>query len=174
MELSSVILTTGSSVGFFRLVNAGVSKLSMPDSACRNAWKWRNISTSFVHSFITAIWAVLWWVKPNKYSFNPVPLNVDLIGNYWFRSVKFGSTVSSMGSGVLRGCTQNVLWILNFTSFDFDCSLSNVDQSWFFLYPLQVFIISLGINLNTYMMQEEADCTLKWKFTGQNVKMSLK
>ncbi|KAF3692823.1 TLC domain-containing protein 2 [Channa argus] len=59
MELSSVLLTTGSSVGFFRLVNAGVGKLPLPQSACKNAWKWRNISTSFVHSFITAIWAVL-------------------------------------------------------------------------------------------------------------------
>ncbi|KAM4566062.1 TLC domain-containing protein 2 [Odontesthes bonariensis] len=59
MELSSVILTTGGSFAFFRLVNAGVGKLPMPESACRNAWKWRNISTSFVHSFITAIWAVL-------------------------------------------------------------------------------------------------------------------
>ncbi|XP_031716994.1 TLC domain-containing protein 2 [Anarrhichthys ocellatus] len=58
MELSSVILTTGSSVGFFRLVNTGFRKLPMPESACRNAWKWRNISTSIVHSFITAIWAV--------------------------------------------------------------------------------------------------------------------
>ncbi|XP_074498037.1 TLC domain-containing protein 2 [Sebastes fasciatus] len=59
MELSSVILTTGSSVGFFSLVNAGVGQLPMPESACRNAWKWRNIATSFTHSFITAIWAVL-------------------------------------------------------------------------------------------------------------------
>ncbi|XP_069545872.1 TLC domain-containing protein 2 [Brachyistius frenatus] len=59
MELSSVILTTGGSVGFFRLVNAGVGKLPVPESACRNAWKWRNISTSGVHSFITAIWGVL-------------------------------------------------------------------------------------------------------------------
>ncbi|XP_059187351.1 TLC domain-containing protein 2 [Centropristis striata] len=59
MELSSVIITTGSSVGFFRLVNAGVGRLPMPEAACRNAWKWRNISTSSVHSFITAIWAVL-------------------------------------------------------------------------------------------------------------------
>lgn len=59
MELSSVILTTGSSFGFFTLVNAAVSKLPMPDSARRNAWKWRNIATSFVHSFITAVWAVL-------------------------------------------------------------------------------------------------------------------
>ncbi|KAM6933142.1 TLC domain-containing protein 2 [Xenentodon cancila] len=59
MELSSVILTTGGSIGFFRLMNAGVSKLPIPESACRNAWKWRNISTSSVHSLITAIWAVL-------------------------------------------------------------------------------------------------------------------
>ncbi|KAL7400414.1 hypothetical protein ABVT39_011996 [Epinephelus coioides] len=59
MELSSVILTTGSSVGFFKLVNIAVDNVPMPESARRNAWKWRNISTSFVHSFITAIWAVL-------------------------------------------------------------------------------------------------------------------
>ncbi|XP_072318818.1 TLC domain-containing protein 2 [Eucyclogobius newberryi] len=59
MELSSVILTTGGSVAFFRLVNAGIGQLPMPESARRNAWKWRNIATSFVHSFVTAIWAVL-------------------------------------------------------------------------------------------------------------------
>ncbi|XP_032364616.1 TLC domain-containing protein 2 isoform X2 [Etheostoma spectabile] len=59
MELSSVILTTGCSVGFFKLVNVVIKKLPMPESAYRNAWKWRNISTSFMHSFITAIWAVL-------------------------------------------------------------------------------------------------------------------
>lgn len=124
MELSSVILTTGSSVGFFRLVNAGVGKLSMPDSACRNAWKWRNICTSFVHSFITAIWAVLWWVKPNKYSFNPVPLNADLIGNYWFRSVKFANTVSSMVSGfeylILRRLALTAVCLM-LSSPDFSC-----------------------------------------------------
>lgn len=60
MELSSVVLTTGCSVGFFRLVNYVVSKVPMPESAGRNAWKWRNISASFVHSSITAVWAVLW------------------------------------------------------------------------------------------------------------------
>ncbi|XP_012732815.2 TLC domain-containing protein 2 [Fundulus heteroclitus] len=59
MELSSVIATTGSSVALFRLVNAGIGRLRAPESACRNSWKWRNISTSFVHSFITAVWAVL-------------------------------------------------------------------------------------------------------------------
>ncbi|XP_026187854.1 TLC domain-containing protein 2 [Mastacembelus armatus] len=59
MDLSSVILMTGGSVGFFRVVNAGVSKLPIPESARRNTWKWRNISASFVHSFITATLAVL-------------------------------------------------------------------------------------------------------------------
>ncbi|XP_043976453.1 TLC domain-containing protein 2 [Gambusia affinis] len=59
MELSSVILTTGSSVALFKLVNAGIGRLHIPESASRNVWKWRNIATSFVHSFITAIWAVL-------------------------------------------------------------------------------------------------------------------
>ncbi|KAF7668864.1 hypothetical protein LDENG_00282840 [Lucifuga dentata] len=59
MELSSVFVTTGVSVGFFRLVNAGINKLPVAESACRNRWKWRNICSSFVHSLITAIWAVL-------------------------------------------------------------------------------------------------------------------
>uniref|UniRef100_A0A3Q3IKG7 TLC domain-containing protein n=1 Tax=Monopterus albus TaxID=43700 RepID=A0A3Q3IKG7_MONAL len=58
MALSSVILTTGISVGFFTLVNAGVSKV-IPESARRNIWKWKNICTSFAHSCITATWAVL-------------------------------------------------------------------------------------------------------------------
>ncbi|XP_029965282.1 TLC domain-containing protein 2 [Salarias fasciatus] len=59
MELSSVIITTVSSTGFFTLVNSGFGKLPVPEPARRNTWKWRNISTSFVHSFITAVWAVM-------------------------------------------------------------------------------------------------------------------
>ncbi|KAJ0063440.1 hypothetical protein NL108_002681 [Boleophthalmus pectinirostris] len=59
MELSSVILTTGGSAVLFTLVNHGIGKLPMPESAHRNAWKWRNTATSFVHSFVTAIWSVL-------------------------------------------------------------------------------------------------------------------
>lgn len=59
MELNSVILTTGSSVGFFKLVNYGLGKLPIPETARRNAWKWNNISTSFVHSLITGVWSVL-------------------------------------------------------------------------------------------------------------------
>ncbi|CAL8335207.1 unnamed protein product [Boreogadus saida] len=59
MELNSVILTTAGSAVFFRLVNNAFGQLPMPESACKNAWRWRNICTSFVHSIITGIWAVL-------------------------------------------------------------------------------------------------------------------
>lgn len=62
MELNSVILTIGSSVGFFKLVNYGIGKLPIAETAQRNVWKWKNISTSFVHSLITGVWSVLWWV----------------------------------------------------------------------------------------------------------------
>nr|XP_057936347.1 TLC domain-containing protein 2 [Doryrhamphus excisus] len=62
MELSSVLLTTGGAYGFFRLVNTGVGRLPVPASAYKNATKWRNISTSFVHSLVTAIWAVLCFI----------------------------------------------------------------------------------------------------------------
>ncbi|XP_050984558.1 TLC domain-containing protein 2 [Labeo rohita] len=59
MELNSVILTTGSSVGFFKLVSYGIGKLPIPETAQRNSWKWKNISTSFVHSLLTGVWSVL-------------------------------------------------------------------------------------------------------------------
>ncbi|XP_034557282.1 TLC domain-containing protein 2 [Notolabrus celidotus] len=59
MELSSVVLTTGGAAGLFKLVNVGIGRLPMPESARRNAWKWRNTATSFVHSLITAIWGLL-------------------------------------------------------------------------------------------------------------------
>ncbi|TSN39314.1 TLC domain-containing protein 2 [Bagarius yarrelli] len=59
MELQSVLLTTGASVSFFSLINRGFGQLHIPETAQRNVWKWRNISTSFVHSLITGIWAVL-------------------------------------------------------------------------------------------------------------------
>ncbi|XP_061538597.1 TLC domain-containing protein 2 [Phycodurus eques] len=65
MELSSVLLTTGGSYGFFRFINTGVDRLPVPEAARRNTFKWRNISTSFVHSLVTAIWAVLcFFLKP--------------------------------------------------------------------------------------------------------------
>ncbi|KAJ8392146.1 hypothetical protein AAFF_G00079520 [Aldrovandia affinis] len=59
MDLNSVILTASGSVGFFKLLNCGLSRLPAPESAHRNPWKWRNISTSLVHSLITGVWAVL-------------------------------------------------------------------------------------------------------------------
>ncbi|XP_019741410.1 TLC domain-containing protein 2 [Hippocampus comes] len=59
MELSSVLLTIGGSYGFFRSFNIGLDRLPVPEAARRNTSKWRNISTSFVHSLVTAIWAVL-------------------------------------------------------------------------------------------------------------------
>ncbi|XP_064159321.1 TLC domain-containing protein 2-like [Anguilla rostrata] len=65
MDLKSVILTTSGSVGFFKLVNCGLNNLPAPESARRNVWKWRNISTSLVHSLITGLWAVLcFYVHP--------------------------------------------------------------------------------------------------------------
>uniref|UniRef100_A0A4W5LBC7 Uncharacterized protein n=1 Tax=Hucho hucho TaxID=62062 RepID=A0A4W5LBC7_9TELE len=75
MELNSVLLTAGGSIGFFKLVNCGVRKLPIPVSACRNAWKWRNICTSFTHSLMTGIWAVLcFFVHPQ--------MAEDLIGTH--------------------------------------------------------------------------------------------
>ncbi|KAG9265197.1 TLC domain-containing protein 2 [Astyanax mexicanus] len=59
MELHAVLLTAGASVGFFRAANYGFSKLPVPETAQRNTWKWRNICTSFIHSLITGVWAVL-------------------------------------------------------------------------------------------------------------------
>ncbi|KPP63958.1 TLC domain-containing protein 2-like [Scleropages formosus] len=62
MDSNAVIMTAGASVGFFKLVNTALKRLPVPESACRNPWKWRNISTSLVHSLITGFWAVLWSV----------------------------------------------------------------------------------------------------------------
>ncbi|XP_030634485.1 TLC domain-containing protein 2 [Chanos chanos] len=59
MEFNSVILTVGCSTAFFKLVNCGFNHLPIAETARRNVWKWRNISTSFVHSLITGVWAVL-------------------------------------------------------------------------------------------------------------------
>ncbi|XP_077467195.1 TLC domain-containing protein 2 [Stigmatopora argus] len=59
MELSSVFLTTGGAFGFFRCFNAVVGRLPVPEAATKNTTRWRNISTSFLHSLVTAIWALL-------------------------------------------------------------------------------------------------------------------
>ncbi|XP_075710291.1 TLC domain-containing protein 2 [Rhinoderma darwinii] len=58
--LDSGVLVTGASFVGFRLLNERLETLTpAPSSALRNRWKWRNIWTSFVHSLLTGIWALL-------------------------------------------------------------------------------------------------------------------
>ncbi|KAM9320640.1 TLC domain-containing protein 2 [Gastrophryne carolinensis] len=59
-------LITGASFVAFRLLNGRLRKLiPAPDSALRNPWKWRNVSTSLVHSLLTGTWALLgFYVHP--------------------------------------------------------------------------------------------------------------
>ncbi|XP_072557390.1 TLC domain-containing protein 2 [Paramormyrops kingsleyae] len=60
MEPSSVIIPTiGGSALLFKLINSSLDRLPAPGLACRNTWKWRNITTSFVHSLLTGVWAIL-------------------------------------------------------------------------------------------------------------------
>ncbi|MBN3292825.1 TLCD2 protein, partial [Polypterus senegalus] len=58
MDVIFAFIITMLSFVFFGLVNRILDRLPIPGSALRNTWKWKNISTSFVHSCITAIWAV--------------------------------------------------------------------------------------------------------------------
>lgn len=60
MESNPGVLIVGASFGLFNIVNKVFDRLPVPESALRNTWKWRNTSTSLVHSLITGIWAVLW------------------------------------------------------------------------------------------------------------------
>ncbi|KAL2094590.1 hypothetical protein ACEWY4_009309 [Coilia grayii] len=55
MDIGTVL----GSVGAFKLLNATVTRLPVPHVVLRNAWKWRNISTSLIHSTLTGPWAVL-------------------------------------------------------------------------------------------------------------------
>ncbi|MGH0180081.1 UNVERIFIED_CONTAM: hypothetical protein FKN15_003673 [Acipenser sinensis] len=65
MESNPGVLIVGASFGLFNIVNKVFDRLPVPESALRNTWKWRNISTSLVHSLITGIWAVLcFYVHP--------------------------------------------------------------------------------------------------------------
>uniref|UniRef100_A0A667ZYW5 TLC domain containing 2 n=1 Tax=Myripristis murdjan TaxID=586833 RepID=A0A667ZYW5_9TELE len=59
MDLRSALLVTGVSACSFRLLNTAVRYLPLPEPARRNAWRWRNISTSLAHSSLTGTWAVL-------------------------------------------------------------------------------------------------------------------
>lgn len=67
MDLRSTLLLVGGSVCSFRLLNAVVRfQPATVQPARHKAWKWRNISTSLVHSLITGAGAVLWWVKSHS------------------------------------------------------------------------------------------------------------
>ena len=57
-ELMDLGIVLGSA-GVFKLLNAALKRIPVPVVARRNAWKWRNISTSFIHSLLTGVWAVL-------------------------------------------------------------------------------------------------------------------
>lgn len=48
------------SAGAFKLVNATLGRLPIPHAvAKKDPWRWRNISTSLIHSTLTGAWAVL-------------------------------------------------------------------------------------------------------------------
>ncbi|XP_062391674.1 TLC domain-containing protein 2-like isoform X2 [Sardina pilchardus] len=47
------------SAGVFKLMNAALNSLPVPAVARKNTWRWRNISTSLIHSMLTGVWAVV-------------------------------------------------------------------------------------------------------------------
>nr|XP_056721187.1 TLC domain-containing protein 2 [Euleptes europaea] len=54
------LLLLGGSLAAFRLLNAGLERLvPPPPPAQRNRWKWRNVWTSFVHSLLSGLGALL-------------------------------------------------------------------------------------------------------------------
>ncbi|XP_035523145.1 TLC domain-containing protein 2-like [Morone saxatilis] len=59
MDLRSTLLVIGGSACSFKLLNLIVRFLPAPQTARKKAWKWRNTSTSLVHSSLTGAWAVL-------------------------------------------------------------------------------------------------------------------
>ncbi|KAJ8257160.1 hypothetical protein COCON_G00193120 [Conger conger] len=126
MDLKSVILTTSSSVGFFKIVNCGVSRLPVPESARRNVWKWRNTSTSLLHSVITGLWAVLcFYLHPQ--------MAEDLI-----------STHSAFSHALV--CVSIGYFIYDFLDMVHNQTLS---QSWELLFHHVVVITCLGIAVLT-------------------------
>ncbi|XP_010863404.3 TLC domain-containing protein 2 [Esox lucius] len=126
MELNLVLLTTSVSFGFFKLVNCGFSKLPIPESACRNGWKWRNICTSFTHSVITGIWAVLCFFRHPQ-------MAEDLIGTH---SV-FSHALVSVSIGY---------FIYDFFDMVFN---QKMNQSWELLFHHIVVICCFGIAVLT-------------------------
>jgi arginine exporter protein ArgO len=45
-------------VGFYVL--SVLASVLIPRAAEKNAWKWKNISTSLVHSLISGLWSCAW------------------------------------------------------------------------------------------------------------------
>jgi len=73
---------SAASVCFFAGTNVLLKQVT-PSSAKSNhtqSWKWRNIATSFIHSFLTGVWALL------SFYWHP-KLAEDLIGTYSVSSV---------------------------------------------------------------------------------------
>lgn len=56
MDIGIVLVSAGA----FKLLNAALKCLPVPVVARSNVWKWRNISTSLIHSMLTGVWAVVW------------------------------------------------------------------------------------------------------------------
>ena len=52
----------------FALVNqlCGLLVPSSANNSSQQSWKWRNVATSFVHSVITGLWALLTFYKVTK------------------------------------------------------------------------------------------------------------
>jgi len=75
-------LWSTASICFFAGTNVLLKQVT-PSSAKNNvtqSWKWRNIATSFIHSFLTGIWALL------SFYWHP-KMAEDLIGTYSVSSV---------------------------------------------------------------------------------------
>ncbi|XP_077336688.1 TLC domain-containing protein 2 [Lithobates pipiens] len=119
------LLITGASFFSFRLLNRRLGTLiPAPGSALRNPWKWRNIWTSFTHSLLTGIWALLgFYLHPE--------MAKDLIfthsrSSHWLVAVSIGYFIH-----------------------DFVDMLQNqkMHQSWELLFHHTVVIICFGISL---------------------------
>ncbi|XP_073472731.1 TLC domain-containing protein 2 [Aquarana catesbeiana] len=119
------LLITGASFFSFRLLNRRLGTLiPTPGSALRNPWKWRNIWTSFTHSLLTGIWALLgFYLHPE--------MAEDLISthsrfSHWLVAVSIGYFIH-----------------------DFVDMLQNqkMHQSWELLFHHTVVIICFGISL---------------------------
>ena len=80
-------MVTGAGVITFVLVNS-VTDLLVPASASntrQQRWKWRNVATSFIHSLITGLWALMAFYKVQMV-FNLPPLMKILKINFRLRT----------------------------------------------------------------------------------------